>query len=218
MNDENRFIKKWIKVGVVAGLFVSVIYPLIIFTHLPFHVTLFLAASVGPLLSISSIGLYFFIKIHRKTVSLQIATLFNIIAGAIFNMMLIVQMAIRKGINDYIAEATDSTMQELLRWILKSVNKVQLGLDISWDVFILVGSFLFALNMLRHPRLGRTIGLMGLFIACMTLGLNLYTFPTPPEEAGLVDLGPLIGLWYLIIAILILRSWKWLGSALPDQK
>ncbi|MGD9347183.1 MAG: hypothetical protein PVH84_15055 [Candidatus Aminicenantes bacterium] len=218
MNDENQFIKKWIKVGIVAGFFVSVIYPLIIFAPLPLHITLVLAASVGPLLSISSIGLYSFIKIHRKTVSLQIAILFNIIAGAIFTMMLIVQMAIRKGINDDIADAANSKTPESLDWILRSVNNVQLGLDISWDIFILVGTVLFALNMLRHPRLGKTIGLIGVFIACMTMGLNLYTFPTPPSEAGLVDLGPFIGLWYLTVTIVILRSWKWLGSALSDQK
>jgi hypothetical protein len=218
MSEENQFIKKWIKVGVMAGLFVSVIYPLMIFAPLPFHVALILAASAGPLLAISSIGLYHFIKIHRKTVSLQIAVLFNVIAGVIFNMMLIVQLAIRKGINEYLAEASDSATQEMLRWILRSVNKVHLGLDISWDIFILVGTFLFSLNMLRHPRLGKVIGFIGVLIACATMGLNLFSFPAPPSDAGLLDLGPFVGLWYLAVTILILRSWKWLESSLSDQK
>jgi hypothetical protein len=216
MNEDNQFTKKWIQVGIVAGLFVSVIYPLMIFAPLPFHVSLILAGSAGPLLSISSIGLYHFIKIHRKTVSLQIAVLFNVIAGVIFNMMLIVQLAIRKGINEYIAEASESATQEMLRWILRSVNKVHLGLDISWDIFILVGTFLFALNMLRHPRLGKAIGLIGVLIACVTMGLNLYSFPAPPADVGLVDPGPFVGLWYLAVTILILRSWKWMKAALSD--
>jgi hypothetical protein len=216
MNKENQFIKKWIKVGVVSGLLVSVIYPLMIFVPLPFHVALILAASAGPLLAIASIGLYHFVKIHSKTVSLQIAVLFNIIAGVIFNMMLIVQLAIRKGISEYLASASESATQEILRWILRSVNKVHLGLDVSWDIFILVGTFLFALNMLHHPRLGKIIGLIGVAIACVTMGLNLYSFPAPPADSGLVDLGPFVGLWYLAVTILILRSWKWMVAALSD--
>jgi hypothetical protein len=218
MSEENQFIKKWIKVGVVAGLFVSVIYPMMIFVPLPFHLALILASSAGSLLAIACIGLYHFIKIHRKTVSLQIAVLFNIIAGVIFNMMLIVQLAIRKGINEYIDAASESATQEMLRWILRSVNKVHFGLDISWDIFILVGTFLFALNMLRHPRLGKIIGFIGVAIACVAMGFNLYTFPAPPADSGLVDLGPFVGLWYLAVTIMILRSWKWMNSVLLVQK
>jgi len=216
MNEENQFIVKWIKVGVVAGLLASAIYPLMIFVSLPFHLTLILAASIGPMLAISSIGLFHFIKIHRKTVSLQIAALFNIIAAAIFNMMLIVQMAIRKGIDSYFAEASEEATKELLRWILRGVNKVHLGLDISWDIFLVAGTFLFALNMLRHPKLGRVMSLLGMTIACILIILNLYTFPNPPSDAGFLDLGPFVGLWYLAVTIMILRSWKWLESALKS--
>jgi hypothetical protein len=73
---------------------------------------------------------------------------------------------------------------------------------------------LFALNMLRHPKLGRVMGLFEMAIACILMILNLYTFPTPPSDAGFLDLGPFLGLWYLAVAIMILRSWKWLESEL----
>jgi hypothetical protein len=41
------------------------------------------------------------------------------------------------------------------------------------------------------------MGIAGLALAAAVLALNLSTFPTPPAEAGLVDVGPAIGLWYL---------------------
>jgi len=39
--------------------------------------------------------------------------------------------------------------------------------------------------------------------------LNLATFPTPPAEAHLVDLGPAVGLWYLAVSIQMWRSLGW---------
>jgi hypothetical protein len=50
-------------------------------------------------------------------------------------------------------------------------------------------------------------------IAAGLLALNLYTFPTPPAEAGLVDPGPAIGLRYLVVTIMVLASLGWARSA-----
>ena len=86
---------------------------------------------------------------------------------------------------------------------------MQLGLDVAWDVFICLGTLLFALNMIRHPRLGRIIGIIGIALAVGLFALNIYTFPTPPGEAGLFDLGPFVSLWYLVVSIMVLSSLKW---------
>jgi hypothetical protein len=34
-------------------------------------------------------------------------------------------------------------------------------------------------------------------------------FPEPPADAGSVDLGPLIGLWYLVVRIRMAMSLSW---------
>ncbi len=86
---------------------------------------------------------------------------------------------------------------------------VWLGLDVAWDVYIGLGTLCFAVASCSHPRIGRIVGVAGVLIAVGLLALNFYTFPEPPAEVGLVDLGPLVGLWYLLVTILVFRSLAW---------
>ena len=46
-------------------------------------------------------------------------------------------------------------------------------------------------------------------IAVALLAFNLASFPVPPAGAGSVDVGPLVGLWYLVVAIRVLGSMRW---------
>jgi hypothetical protein len=82
-------------------------------------------------------------------------------------------------------------------------------MDVSWDIFISIGTILFGVAIMRHPRLGKFIGLLGFLIGHFLLVFNLATFPAPPGDAGLIDLGPVLGIWYLVVTILIIRSLKW---------
>jgi hypothetical protein len=214
MSKESHLELNWIKLGIIAGFLTSIIYPLLIFVDLPKLITVFLAAFVGPLLSVASYGLYQFMKLHRKTVTLQIAMVSNIIAGAIFNLMLIVQLATRVGMRNYLDRVNNSATTEMLRWISKGVLTVQAGLDVSWDIYIVIGTFFFGLNMLVHPRFGRIFAGIGILMALLLLVFNLYTFPTPPMEAELIDFGPFVGLWYLAVTVQIFRSTKWVKKSL----
>jgi hypothetical protein len=217
MSISPGYVKSWTRVGIVTGFLACVIYPLIISVPMPTTLQVLLAGAFGPLLSIACIGLYYFMSLHRKTVSLQIATISNIIAGTIVNMMLIVQLTVRKYLEMRMSNATDEQARELLRQIYSGVEKVQLGLDISWDIYISLGTILFALNMVRHPRFGRTIGIAGIIIGLLLLIANISTFPLPPAEADFIDFGPLAGIWYLVVTIMVLRSWKWLQRLVSES-
>jgi hypothetical protein len=128
-----------------------------------------------------------------------------VIAGVIVTLMLLVQMSVAA----YFREAMSEESSPALQATWQGVNQVQLGLDVAWDVFIGIGTLLFAVSVLGHPRLGRLFGGTGIVIAIGLLILNFATFPTPPAEAGSVDLGPLVGLWYLSVSIQVLRSLGW---------
>ncbi len=92
------------------------------------------------------------------------------------------------------------------------LKAVWLGLDIAWDVYVGVGTVLFGLCALTHPRLGRILGAAGIFIGGGLLALNIGSFPTPPANAHLIDLGPFVGLWHLVVSIVMLRSGGWARS------
>ena len=214
---QNKMTIQWIKLGVVCGILTTLIYPLLILVKMPIIITALLAAAMGLLLSLASIGLYQVLKLYRKTVKLQIAVLFNIIAGVLLNLMFMVQLTVREFMKGYIDQATNEYAQETYEMIWKSVDKVQLGMDLSWDIYLSVGTFLFALSMLTHPRFGKIFGWLGMSFALLLLYFNFISFPVPPGEAGLIDFGPAIGLWYLAVAIRILFSLKWVEESLQKK-
>ena len=214
IDNEKTINRAWIRIGIYAGLAVSVIYPLMIFAPLPKKLTIVLASLFGPLLMLASLGLYFFLKAHRKTVTGQLAVLSNIIASAMVSLMLIVQLSVNLSMAGLMDSAGEGISEATKKWIWQVIDKVQLGMDVSWDIFIAIGTILFGVTMMKHPRFGKIFGLIGFLIGHFLLIFNLSTFPTPPGDAGLIDLGPAVGLWYLAAAILVLRSLKWFDQQL----
>lgn len=217
MSKESQLELNWIKIGIITGFLTTIIYPLLIFVEMPKLPTIFFAAFVGPLLSAASYGLYQFMKLHRKTATLQIAMVSNIIAGTVFNLMLIVQLSRRIWMSDYLNDPNNTAITEMLQWISKGVLTVQAGLDVSWDIYIVIGTFFFGLNMLTHPRFGKIFGGIGIALALLLLAFNLYTFPIAPMDVGLIDFGPFAGLWYLAVTVQILRSMKWVRETIMSK-
>ena len=159
-----------------------------------------LAALLGPAIGIGSLGLYRLIAVHSDSVGAGLGALSNNIAGALFAAMALIQLAVR---------SSDADGQKLVR--------VWLGLDVAWDVYIGIGTVCFALAMIRHPRFGWIFAVSGLVIGMLVLVLNLATFPTPPADAGLVDVGPVVGLWYLAATIQAWRSLGWVRTRYRDS-
>jgi hypothetical protein len=100
------------------------------------------------------------------------------------------------------------TIDPASMWVWSSINHVQLGIDVAWDLFICLAIMFFAVSMFRHPKLGKILSLTGIGIAAVGLVLNVLAFPTPPAEANSLDLGPLLGLWGLALAVMM---WRGLG-------
>ena len=193
----------WIIAGIGAGLVTCLVYPLVSAAPLPRVVLVVLASVLGPSLAVASLGLREALRLHRDSVVTDLGALFNVLAGALFEVMLLVQLAVR-------LRATGEVLSQ-------QTLGVWLGMDVAWDVYIGLGTGCFAFAMLGHPRFGRIMGFAGLVLAAAVLALNLSTFPTPPAEAGLVDVGPAIGLWYLAATILMWRSMPWLKERARER-
>src|SRR5690606_17463217 len=103
-----------------------------------------------------------------------------------------------------IAGAATPSAESVWRAILGGVATVQLGLDVAWDVFVLLATVLFATVLLFRRGVWRALGVSGVVVGVGTLVLNLATFPVPPREAGLIDGGPFTGAWFLLTSVLVL--------------
>lgn len=101
------------------------------------------------------------------------------------------------------------------KWIWTSINHIHYGLDVAWDVYIFLGTILFAISIFHHPKLGKIFSVKGILIALLMIIANLISFPIPPSR-DLFDFGPFIGLWYLGLTIKITLSRKWIHQQIGE--
>ncbi|MBZ5499446.1 MAG: hypothetical protein LAP85_23860 [Acidobacteriia bacterium] len=191
----------WVRIGPVAGVLGIAAYFAAAMGNLPSRVTLVLAFSMGPLLSVAFMGFYHFLRAHQNSAALQTATVFGVIGGTIVNLMLVVQQSLFISLPSATRAALGSAWTGL--------NMVQLGMDVSWDIYISVATILLGAVLWKHPRFGRVLGGITVFAGSLLLLLNLWTFPTPPGESGLIDIGPFVGLWFVVVSVRMLFSVKW---------
>jgi hypothetical protein len=178
-------------------------YGLAAFAPFPEMLSLILAFAFGPLFMLASYGLYHLIAHSADALVLRIGLLFNLVATAMVTVMLVVQQTIFSFHDRFKAADHADVSEEQLTWMFREVNSVQLGMDIAWDIFISLGTFFFALAMWKHPVFGKILALSGMVIALLLLSFNLAWFPEPPADAGSIDFGPLVALWYLVLTIWI---------------
>jgi len=188
-----------IRLGIAAGFFACIAYPLMVFAHLPKLATTTLAACFGPALAVACFGLRRLLDLEKPRLMSALGFVLNALAGALFSAMVLVQMAVW-----YSTKGAA---------VPSYVTAIWLGLDVAWDGYIGLGTLCFAIAMWRHVRFGKVFALTGLAIALALLALNFYTFPEPPGSAGLIDLGPVVGLWYLVVTIQMWRSLTWARTA-----
>jgi len=208
LNMEVRVMKSKKMLGIVvpaAGLLVLIAYfNFAVFgVPIPEKLALTLAFAIGP---VAIIGV---LKVRRMLSKiytgelLNIASIFFIIAFSLLDLMLIVQQAFFAFYQKAIQEATEEPVKEALRLIFTQVNSVQLGMDIAWDIFYCVGAILFSIALLQLSRSWKILGIYGLLTVTPLLVLNMWTFPVPPDQAGLIDFGPPTAFFWVILIVML---------------
>jgi hypothetical protein len=204
--------RTWAELGLVSGVLAVAAYA--VASAVPMSPALqAVAVSIfGPGIALASAGLYEVLRLHRSTVGLKVGLVANIAAGVTVTMTLLAQIAFKRWLELTFPSGPVATSSSPA---YQAANGLQIGLDVAWDVFLSIGTFLFALNLWTHPRFGRVFAITGGVLAALLLTLNFGTFPEPPADAGLVDIGPVVGLWYLIAAIRIGSSLRWVDHNAP---
>jgi hypothetical protein len=167
--------------------------------------TLALVFAIGPVAIFGVLSISDHLAQDGPAPTLRPATVFLVIAFALFTLMLVVQQTVFIRFREFSRQATDPAALEGLRTAFRLVNQVQLGIDVCFDIFYCAGVALLSIAMYRHRDFGRSIGAFGVLSAAGLLFLNLATFPHPPAERGLVDLGPVTGVWWVVVILQFIR-------------
>ena len=190
----------WVRGG-IAGIAGTAAYVLAIAIPWPTSrlgtATSLLVVSAWPILSIVySHALFDFIAAERDGAANRLALIFAIAGFATVLAMIVVQLAVGAGI-DEATRGLDATVARALR---RGIRMVDMGLDVAWDMLIGTALIFSGISMRHRRGLG-----VGWTVASVTLGsalvlLNAATFPWPPASRGLFDIGPLVGVFVVLLA------------------
>lgn len=200
------------KVGTIAisilGLAIVLTYLLATFglIHSATLLTRTLVFAIGPVAIIGMLGISSQLTQKGGSLTHSSATAFLVIAFSMFTLMTIMQQAFQIHFHELRQYTKDSIEMNLLQSMYGLVNQVQLGIDVCFDVFYCLGMILISIVMYHHKDFGRIIAVSGTVIAAALLTLNLIAFPHPPAGSGLIDLGPVSGIWWIIVIILSIRG------------
>lgn len=174
----------WARVGVVAGFLAVVSYTLISALSPPLGLGLVLVSVFGPSLGVASVGLYHILRLETRTVALDLGVASNVVAGVAVTLMFFAQLGLKEWFASHVAGGKFDVAKAVADADLATAKGVYLGLDVAWDLFIVLGTVLLAWSMRGHVRFGGLFTWSGLAIATALLVLNLLVFPEPPSTRG----------------------------------
>jgi hypothetical protein len=79
---------------------------------------------------------------------------------------------------------------------------------LAWDTFIFGATIFTGLGMLTKSRIWKVFGALGVLLGVLGLAFNYSVWPANPGTAGLIDIGPLTGTWYLAAYIYLLLQYR----------
>jgi hypothetical protein len=156
-----------------------------------------LVAAAFPILGIVySYALCSFVAAERDGAANRLGLLFAVAGFSTLLAMLVVQLAVGSGIGEITRELDAGTARALRR----GLRLIDLGLDVAWDLLMSTGLVFWGMAIRKRSGLGPGWGIPLVALGLGLIGLNAATFPWPPGDHGLVDLGPVTGLFMLALA------------------
>jgi len=191
----------WLKSG-LAGIACFVCYFLAILIPWPESQlgtsTSLLVVSAFPILGIVFVhGLHGALAAERESAANQLGFVFAVAAFSTLLGMIIVQLAVGAGIRETTGGLDEATATALRR----GLRLIDLGLDVAWDFLMGTAMICWGVAMRRRGAFGPWWGVPLAVLGGALIVLNAASFPWPPGSHGLVDLGPLAGLFFAGMAV-----------------
>lgn len=162
----------------------------------------------GPTFALAVYCLGYWLRRDYDSIALRLAVMMNIGAGMIVTMMATVQALNGVASLEKINATTDKELIWLYKAAFTGTNHTQLGLDIAFDVWMSLGTALFALALTRHFVFRPWLGIVGIFLALGLLVNNMIYFPWPPADKGGIDFGLYVGMWWGAVLVVILVQYR----------
>lgn len=194
--------RSWIRAGLAAGVLAMADYMLLQLLPGPKLLLLALVVAFAPLLAAGAMGVYQVAALHRPGVALQVGTGAVAVAGVVFTLMGLVQLAGRASLAALDAGGETGAAR-------RAIETVRLGFDLGWELGFALGAVLVAWALLRHPRFGWLYAAPGVVAGLAVVTVAFLAFPEDPVSAGLLDLGPVLALWWLAVTARALLSREW---------
>ncbi len=192
----------WIRTGSLMGLTATLIYYGMVLPPVPDRLSEFLALIFPGLLLCGHVALFHWFNRKQPSALNQAALIFGIGAPVLLSAMVCAQMSMA----DYMQRfyyTLDEEGREAQINIWRATDSIQLGIDVAWDMFILPTIVMFAILAFRHLPFGKIIGSLGVVIGIGGFVFNVWTFPTPPIDVGLPDVGPFAMAWYALFFLVV---------------
>jgi hypothetical protein len=194
--------------GAVLGFIFLFVY-ITIATDLiayPLKFAIFMFLMLGPLAIFGMYAIARFLNRERRFQLVDLGKIFGIVAFSIWVCVMCIQQGSRLYFHEHLYSDALPEKAEIYMMIMQGVNSVQFTMDIAFDIFYCLLVILYSIKMITDKYFGKIIGIYGLVSGLGLLVLNLYTFPCPPAESGLIDLGPFTGVFWIVVIIMFMRG------------
>jgi len=197
----------WVKSGVagIAGVFCYFLAILISWPEDQVGTsTALLVVSAFPILGIVfSYGVHSALAAEKESTANRLGFVFATAAFATLMGMIIAQLAVGAGIG----EMTKGLDEPTAKAIRRGLRLIDLGLDVAWDFLMGTAMIFWGVAMRRRSAFGPWWGIPLVVLGIAVILLNAATFPWPPGSHGLVDIGPVIALFFVGMAARLI----WIG-------
>lgn len=171
----------------------------------PVIVATFWIAALFPVFALIMIyALYRLLDSGGAKHSASLGLIFGIVAFSIVAMHNTVQSSVLLWGSD-LARSDPTFSPETWSSVIRAVRGVDIGLDLVWDLFLVLWLVFTGVAMMKHPRFGLWWGLPAIIVGAVLFAINAITVPDPPAAAGLFDPGPLVGLYACAVSAYLIK-------------